>query len=341
MPSIYLHKRKRSGKTDKCFSAQIRFGRKYQFLRSTGEASERKARERAKEIVREIERDVLPYIGMVQMNIDTMFGRWWIEHGRHLKTANDAQLIIDKILTILDKKMLIRDVDDAVVNKFVQARLGDGVANATINRHLDKLRSALRRARKKWKQPVQEIDWSEHRLPEPKERFIIVEPDELKQILQHLPIHIGLAVAWSVYTGSRLDETRSLIWANVYRARKLVASPTKGGGMRLIPLGAKAEKILNRVPIHPGIPEVFDLTNRRKFWEAARKAVGRTDIRWHDLRHITGTWLDHYTNISLTGIQHTLGHSDIKTTRKYVHPHSKRAIEALNKLPDITSGLKL
>lgn len=53
-------------------------------------------------------------------------------------------------------------------------------------------------------------------------------------------------------------------------------------------------------------------------WGNARKAIGREDVRFHDLRHSIATWLTR-SGVPLPVVQEHLGHRSILTTRRYAH----------------------
>jgi site-specific recombinase XerD len=56
-------------------------------------------------------------------------------------------------------------------------------------------------------------------------------------------------------------------------------------------------------------------------------AIGRPDLRIHDLRHTFGTWLAQRGQ-NLMVIKDMLGHADIRTTQRYVHPDTDSMIRA-------------
>lgn len=56
---------------------------------------------------------------------------------------------------------------------------------------------------------------------------------------------------------------------------------------------------------------------QRAFWRA-RAAIGRTDLRWHDLRH-TGATLAGQAGASMRELQHRLGHATVRAAMIYQH----------------------
>jgi integrase len=80
------------------------------------------------------------------------------------------------------------------------------------------------------------------------------------------------------------------------------------------------------------------LKNFRKAWETLLKIAGITDpensvngdLHWHDLRHECGS---RYADRGLDGrhIQMLLGHSDLKTTERYLNSDTRRLAEAMKR----------
>jgi len=339
---VYRRKRKRQDGTvyhEPVYSAQIVFGRKDRFYRSTGSRSEREAKRVAKQIADQIERDVLPKRGKEIITLDHLFGRWWQEYGQKLKDPVTIKGRVKRIVMTVGPDMPVRQVSDVTVNDFVQTLYAEGASGATINRHTAHWRQAWNMAAKKWGYEVGEVDWPEHRQKEGKEKLVFLTPDEARALMNASPEHIALAIAWSIYTGCRLDETETLEWSKVDPAHRVAIVWAKGGRERPVLLSQVAMRILDFCARQTGRNRVFDLTNRRKHWEAAREAIGRPDLRWHDLRHVNGTWLNQYSRADIRKIQHGLGHADVGTTTRYVHVHDDSLYEALDELPDVTQAL--
>ena len=64
-------------------------------------------------------------------------------------------------------------------------------------------------------------------------------------------------------------------------------------------------------------------------FDTTRNAIGRPDVRFHDLRHSIATWLT-AAGTSLNLVQELLGHSDIATTIRYAHAAPSAVAEFLN-----------
>ena len=343
MVSIYVFRRQRGKKQDKIFTAQIKFGRKHQFLRSTGKTSEREALTEAKRIAKKIEKEELPRLGKPILSLDAMFGRWWVEYAHRMRSAKIMEYTVETLLKHLGREKPVDLLSDSDINDFVQKRRREGVTGSTVNRHLTILRGAIRYGRR-WGLEAPAIEWGDHFQQEPKEREIFITPDGARAFVALLPEHIGLAFAWSIYTGCRLNETKTLTRDRLHVENRFCMVQAKGGHDRRVWLSDKALQVLRAIEkphmASAGATDnasdlVFDLTNRRRHWEAAKEQMKRLDLRWHDLRHITASWARQYSGSDLKLIGRALGHSSIETTNRYSHVLDAEILSALDKLPDI------
>jgi integrase len=309
------------------------------FLRSTRRTTEREARAEERKI-KEAERAKLKEhaAGREQLTLDQGFGKYWQEHGQNLSWASEVERYIRQILDRVDPGLLIENLSDSDVNDFVQVRVNESGGEYAINRALSIWRSMHRRARTKWKQKTQVIDWADFFNPESKRvRFLTI--DEIRGLVEALPVHIGLAVEWSVYTGCREAETFNMTWDDVHLDRGYAVVLAKGGKSHTVWLSEQAMDVLVRCERKGRY--VFTKTNKRRYFDQALKKTGITDFCWHDLRHTHATWL-RQAGAPLEIVQRSLGHADLSTTQRYAHVADSELQEALRALPSIgTSNAKV
>jgi integrase len=74
-----------------------------------------------------------------------------------------------------------------------------------------------------------------------------------------------------------------------------------------------------------------------KVYYPARKAAGREDLRWHDLRH-TGAVLAAQTGATLAELMGRLGHSTPGAAMRYQHAAADRDAEIARRLSELASG---
>ncbi len=82
---------------------------------------------------------------------------------------------------------------------------------------------------------------------------------------------------------------------------------------------------------------MFDKTNARRAWDAALKKAKIENFRWHDLRHTHATWL-RQQGAPVEVVQRSMGHADIATTMRYAHVADTELVEALHKLPQLSTS---
>jgi len=297
--------------------------------RREAERVEREEREKARDAAKEVRKSVY--------TLGEACGIYWQEKGHRARgkwQADTARYLL-QICKEVDESTLMSELGDKHVNQFVQGRMKKflpGKGQPAINRALAVFRSLYNHAKDLHEQPVKAIRWSRHFLDEPDERVRWLTADELRLLLEHLPEHARVAVAWSVYTGMRLAATYALTWRLIDLAKAECVIVKKGGEKQTIFLSADAMALLAELP-QDG-PLVFDGKNRRKIFEKALRDAGIEDFRWHDLRHTHASWL-RQAGVALEIVQRSLGHKSIKTTQRYAHVADHEMRGALQKLPSL------
>lgn len=302
----------------------------------------------------EIEAKELPQRGKEILTMDTMFARWIVERGEELRSGKDIKWQIKTLLRFIGGSREIAEFGNKDVNGFVQdAKLND-VGSVAINRCLERLRGTMNYAAKRWEATVRVIDWTEFRQEEEGAREVYLSPEEARRLMDILPGHIALSFAFTLYTGARLNELSTLVWERIDTERGVAMVATKAKGkkviMRPLWLSQKALVILRQLdnailPIARRLgcddKKVFNLSNRRKHWEAARAQIGRKDVTWHDLRAMTASWSRQHARADITLISRALGHSDTKVTERYARVVDREIVEMLDQLPDITPLVRI
>lgn len=186
--------------------------------------------------------------------------------------------------------------------------------------------------------------------------------EELMTIVQNMPERLRLMVqlaAWCALRYGELIELRrkdidlangtvSITRAAIRRAdgQYVVTTPKSEAGIRvvhmpphLIPLAT--EHLADHVDpgrdallFAAGNGGYLTPTSLYRWYYPARRAAGRDDLRFHDLRH-TGAVLAALTGATLAELQQRLGHSTVSAAMKYQHAakgRDKKIAEALSKL---------
>ncbi len=222
------------------------------------------------------------------------------------------------------------------------------MSNATINRELEVLSSAINYANREWEwqlpNPVQgrKLKESEGRVRwiTRAEAVALIGAAETEPKAPHLADFIRLALN----TGCRSGELLGLEWSRVDLKEALFyleGRHTKSGKRRSIPLNREArEALLNRARFRarhcPDSPRVFcsekgaRITTVHRSFTTARRRAGIEDFRIHDMRHTCAAWLVS-AGVPLPEVRDLLGHSMVKTTERYAHlaPDNVRAAVAI------------
>jgi integrase len=74
-----------------------------------------------------------------------------------------------------------------------------------------------------------------------------------------------------------------------------------------------------------------------KVFRRARAAAGRSDLRWHDLRH-TGATLAAQAGATLAELMNRLGHSSVTAALIYQHAAAGRDAEIARRLSEIATS---
>lgn len=216
---------------------------------------------------------------------------------------------------------------------------GKRLSGATINRRITALSGVLTVAVTEYgwltKNPIPNV----RRMPDSKARERFLSDAERKALLaacaasEHealLPL-AQLALA----TGARKGELLGLLWEGVNLERRTAHfADTKNGESRTVPLAAPAVATLKtwsrgRLRVGPVFP--YTKNQIEKPWQAARKAAGLPDFRFHDLRHSAASYLA-MSGASLMDIAAILGHKTLAMVKRYSHlseQHTRAAVDRM------------
>ncbi len=309
--------------------------RGHRFCGTTGCTEKR----RAEKWITDFRAEKRAAIGQLSGHEPMTFGaastRWWNERGQHRKDKDSLEGYLALLQSRIGIKTMVSSIDDNTVTKLVALRRADGVSPSTVNRSMtEPLRAILTRA-KLWKQTIQEIDWSDHKLKEPEGIVREVSAGEEAKAFSALRPDLHAVTKFLLVTGWRRAEACRLKWADVNFETGFATVTGKGGVVHRRPLPAAAIAILrgeegrhtelvftylvkhpnggkkgDRQPILPGTLSTA--------WCRMRDAAGLAGLRLHDLRHTTATRVLRKTG-NLVAVQKALGHSKISTTQRYAH----------------------
>lgn len=345
---------KREGQT--VYSYDFRY-RGHRFSGSTGCEAKRDAKryeDAEKQRIKASTADLTKPITL--MTATTLY---WDEVGQFLANANDCERALAWLQGQIGNNTLISAISDADVARAVAKRRGDRVANATVNRSVtEPLRAILRRARKVWKQTVQDIDWTAHLLPEAQERVREATRDEETKALDKSREDYAPAIRFAFLTGCRRAEIVGLEWSRVDFFNRNFTVVGKRNRKRTIPMVQDVYDLLWSVKDHhatavftyivqrprgkavKGTRAPITMQGFKTEWRRrGRKAL--TDFRFHDTRHTAASRLVRATgNLKLA--QRLLGHTELATTSRYSHVTNddlRAGLEAVSATETTTKAL--
>jgi integrase len=238
------------------------------------------------------------------------------------------------------EKLRLETVSMALVEKFKVSRSSE-VMPATVNRDLAALRLILTLAiRKEYtaKNPVQEVQF----LDEGPGRMRVVSHEEQQRYMLAASPLLRDVATLIVETGMRPEEVFSIRKENVHLQPPYLFVPS--GKTRFarhnIQLTNASREILSRRLADANGAFLFPregeynqpLTTVRKLHhEALRTANIDPPFRLYDFRHTFGSRTA-MAGVDLPTLKELMGHSDISTTMRYVHPTPEHKREAMRKL---------
>lgn len=293
------------------------------------------------------------------MTVNVGFDRFWDEKAKYFKTSNDFFASLKWLLEKLGKNTLLRDIGPLKISDLVAARKAEpaktrkdrrAIKNSTINRTvLEPLRQVLNRARKNWEQNVQEINWADFLLPEPKERVRELTADEEDRIFRSLRADHHPIVLFSLVSGFRKDECVNLRWSDIDWGNLTISVVGKGDKADVQPISPDIRDFLWELRgQHPECVFTFVAEQTRPqqkrvagerypitysglstAWRRAKLDAKLMDYRFHDNRHTAATrFLRATGNLKLC--QMFLRHENIATTMKYAHASTDDLRKALD-----------
>ena len=187
------------------------------------------------------------------------------------------------------------EIDRTLIDriKFARAKLA---SNGTANRYLALVRSILRRACNEWEWIERVPKFNLFREAEGRIRSLTVA--EVETLLKELPPHVADMALFSIATGLRQANVKSLEWSTFDLENRhlwIPGSQHKNRRPHSVPLNETAVSLLQK---QKGIHAVRVFTYKgqpvanvnTKAWKAALLRAGIEDFRWHDLRHTFATW---------------------------------------------------
>lgn len=217
---------------------------------------------------------------------------------------------------------------------------------ASVNRHLNTLRSFYKTALKKGWTKENKVAAIDQLKVNRKERTFINE-EEYNTLINSIDHGTIKAIIQTLfYTGLRISECLSMTIDDVNLTEKIIlVQKGKGNKQRLVPISAKLLPILEAYknktrPKYVDSEYFFALSKtgrvsdqyvNRVLNETTKKLGWKKKVTCHVLRHSFASNLVR-NNVHIVKIQKLLGHADLKTTSIYVHSDQEQLFEAIDTL---------
>ncbi len=297
------------------------------------------------------------------MTINQAASRYYQEVGAHTTTATETARNLERLVGWIGLDTPLTDITDELVARLVARRRGEEkvnaarksqpgkalaplgrVSNGQVNRSVTELlRRVLTRARKVWKIALpDEPNWTEHRLPEPRERVRELHYDEEARLEKAERDDYRAPRLFAQITGVRRREVASLTWRQVDFEAEVIRVIGKGDKPHVIPITPELHALL--WPLqgqHETAVFTYVCQKTRKCAKSGRSftkgirypitynglstimrrsfaRAGIEDFRLHDLRHTSATRTLRATG-NLKLVQKLLNHSALSVTEKYAH----------------------
>jgi len=214
-------------------------------------------------------------------------------------------------------------------------------SKATINRELAMIKHMFNKA-VDWKvishNPIAKVKL----FPEKPKQLRVITEEEFSKLYNEASDFLKPILMIAVHIGLRRSEILNLKVSDIsLKDRYILVRESKNGEIRHVPINSLLMKTLKSVINNTDSEYLFVgptgdpvKSVKQGFWAALRRS-GIPHLRFHDLRHSFGSNLS-MAGVDIATIQELMGHKDISTTKRYLHPspsHKKEAVERLTFSP--------
>jgi len=284
------------------------------------------------------------------------------------KAAGDSYKTIETHFMSLLGHLKIKSIEPRIIEAWKSKRLNSGTSPATVSRNLTELRSIFSRIEDWFKLPSIMPSVKNPRITVEKEKLYLSD-DEMQKLramcdkyvyLHHfgarediptnwgiqsitkIPIILPYIIHVAVNTGMRKGEILQLRLSDIDHASESITvrgSTEKTGRSRDIPISNKLQALLAEwATLHYGDGYdldsddlVFPIGDIKTGWNTLRKRAGLGRVEFKTLRHHFASTLV-LNNTPLSTVMQLMGHTNLKTTQRYLSVRTEDKIEAVNLL---------
>jgi integrase len=219
-------------------------------------------------------------------------------------------------------------------------------SNATVNRYLAALSTAISTAINEWGWMEDNILRKVSKLKEPRGRVRYFSDEERERFLlackEYHNSDLYVAVILALSTGGRKIEIWGLSWKDVDLQNGFITfEETKNDEPRSVPLQGHALELMlkrSKVPridtdlVFPSRVDQQKHFDFRRPFQMALRTAKIENFRWHDLRHCAASYLV-MAGVDMRTVAEILGHKSLQMTQRYTHlspEHLKDAVAKMN-----------
>jgi integrase len=264
-----------------------------------------------------------------------ILGTYWEAKGKHQQGWKTVFTQFEHLSDIIGADTSIAELDASMLIDYRAKRRGAPpkgrkIEERTINRDFAMLRAAITHCHRLHNQPLPNIDWKMLRAKEAPWRKRFLSMEEWDDLRAADPALVPIILC-AVTTGLRKANVLDLDWRQIKLDRRLILLGVKGGKEHSVRIAPALMAMLSRTPVDKRKGKVFDTTNFRKRWQAALKAAGVENFRFHDLRHTFASWA-RQAGADIADICDALGHSSISMSMRYAHIKPDEAVTAFERV---------
>jgi len=166
------------------------------------------------------------------------------------------------------------------------------------------------------------------------QRYFYLEEDEIKNFINAIltfenPLYRGIFIF--LLHGRRLNEVLTLTWEDVDLKRRIYTIPAYKNkarkNMSYKMTDILFDVIVDRIDTKTSNQDYIfkspvtgkKLQSLKRPWKKILQSANIKEMRIHDIRHLIGFYCVNYLNLPIEHISYTLGHTDIKTTQRYIN----------------------
>jgi integrase len=275
----------------------------------------------------------------------------YVEHDRKRRhsTVRDYKIVVNAHLRPEFGSEPIAAITPERIERYRRRLVAEGrLSDRSVNKLLVALHGIFKRAERAYGRQANPAAKADRQPPAPERELEFYSPEEVWALVRAAAgEQDGTLFLTAAFTGIRQGELVALRWRDVDFANETIRvarsythgqlGPPKSGKVRSVPMAPEIAAALARLSqrerftrdddlVFPGLEGGFaDARALVRRYETAIRRAGLRRLTFHDLRHTFGSIA--INRASPVQVKEWMGHSELKTTQRYLH-YKSRADEA-------------